>query len=127
LRSVAVRSTLNRQWEWRSNGLYLPGSSGAVDLQIRSVTLYGDFVATTGPSVPWYLQQVPIPGSLSAFAWYIAYEVAFPRGDETGAAQALLQCQDEAGKVFNQQARADQRAKQITESIPRPTPVPEES
>ncbi len=126
LRNIPTRSALNRQYEWRKNALYFIGASGLTDLQIRCITFFPDLVASGSPATPWYYQIVPIPGCLSALAWYIAYEVCFPRGDEPGAAAALSNAEDEAGKVFNDQARADQRIKQVAESIPRPTASPEE-
>lgn len=126
LRNVPSRSALNRQWEWRKNGLYFIGASGPTDIQIRCITFFPDLTATGSPATPWYYQVVPIPGCLSALAWYVAIEVCYPRGDEPGFAAALSQAEDEAGKVFNDQARADQRTKMVSESIPRPTPSPEE-
>lgn len=124
LRNVGSRSVLNRQWEWRNNALWFIGATGATDLQIRCKTYYPDLAATGSPSTPWYYQIVPIPGCLTPLAWFVAYEVCFPRGDEPGASGALAQAQDEAGKLFNDQARADQRVKQINESMPQPGIAP---
>ena len=124
LRNVPRRSALNRQWEWRDNALYFIGASVATDLQIRCTKLFPDFVATTAPVTPWYYQLLPIPGCLSALAWYVAYEVCFPRGDAPGAAATLAMAQDEANELFNDQARIDQTTKTITESPKQATTAP---
>lgn len=106
---VATRGVLNTLWEWRNNALYLIGASAINDLQFRYTTYLPDLVLSGSPPTPWYYQLLPIPRCASALAWYIAYEVCFPRGDEPGAAQTLAQAEGEADLVFNDQARADQR------------------
>jgi hypothetical protein len=112
LRNSYIRVTLNRQWEWRTNGLYLPGATSLTDLQLR-YTRY--LPALPDPNyyvsnTPWYEQMLPVPGCLSAMAWYICYEVLnyMPELGEQ-ALVALKNAEDEADKVFNDQARADQR------------------
>lgn len=113
LRNIMIRTVLNRQWEWRTNGLYLTGATATTDLQIRYTRFLpalpdpNYFVANT----PWYEQMLPVPGCLSAMAWYVAYEVLVLRAGELAdaAVTALQNAEDEANKVFNDQARADQR------------------
>lgn len=109
LRNVPGRSRLNRQWEWRRNGLYYLGATEVTDLEIRCRSYFPDFVATTNPTIEWYDQLVPIPRVLSALAWYVAIEVIYPRGDEPGFATALQQAQSELKLVFGDQAVADDR------------------
>lgn len=129
LRNIPSRSALNRQWEWRNNALYFIGASGSTDLQIRCIRYFPDlpdpnyYIANT----PWYYQTLPIPGCLSALAWYIAYEVCIGRLGEEASAGILANAETEAGEVFNDQARADQRIKAVNESIPRPTPSPQQA
>lgn len=118
LRNVPTRSALNRQWEWRKNALWFIGATQPTDLQIRCESFYPDFTATTAPVVPWYGQPIPIPRSLSALAWYVAIEVAFPRGDEAGFATAMQQASAETAMVFGSQGRADNR-------MPAAAPAPE--
>ncbi len=125
LRRVPGRTALNRQWLWQKNALYFMGATAATDLQVTFKTFFPDLMAVG--NTPWYYAELPIPNCLSPLAWYIAYEVCHPRGDDGGAAIALQNGQDEAGKLFNDQAIADQRMKQVTESIPRPTPSPQQS
>ncbi len=124
LRNKFARTTLNRQWEWRSNALYLPGASGMTDLQFRYTRRLPDlpdpnyYVANT----PWYNQQLPIPDSLSPLAWFVAHEVLLLRADDVsaaGAQLALTNGMDEADQIFNDQARADQRPKNIAEGVAR--------
>ncbi len=121
LRNQFIRTVLNRQWEWRTNALYLPGATSITDLQFRYVRYLPDYpdqnyyIANT----PWYLQKLPIPGCASALAWYVAYEATFPGDEQTGQesqaanpgmAMTMLQnAENEANLVFNDQARADQR------------------
>lgn len=119
------RVTQNYQWEWRDNSLWFPGASAATDLQIRYRSYLPDLVATGSPATPWYYQIVPVPGCLSALAWYVAIEVCFPRGDEQGYQSALAMAEDEADKVFNDQAFADQRTKPINDSYARPGVAPQ--
>ncbi len=128
LLNVGARAALNRQWEWRQNGIYLPGATGATDLQIRFRSYLPDLVASGSPATPWYYQLIPIPGCLSALAWYIAYEVLVPRIGEAASAGCLANAEDEADKIFNDQAFSDQRTKPIVESFARPGPpsAPEE-
>ena len=107
---VANRAVLNSLWEWRTNALaYLIGGTAVTDIQMRYTSFLPDLVATSNPTTPWYYQLLPIPRCASALAWYIAYEVCFPRGDEPGAAATLANAEGEADMVFNDQARADQR------------------
>ncbi len=103
----ATRGVINTLWEWRGNGLFLLGGTANNDLQIRYTTYLPDLL--TDITNPWYYQKLPIPRCASALAWYIAYEVCFPRGDEPGAAATMAQAEGEADMVFNDQARADQR------------------
>ena len=128
LRNVPIRTTLNRQWEWRNSALFFIGATGPTDLQIRAIKRYPDFVGdvTQSPALPWYYQLVPIPDCLSALAWYVAYEVAAPRIGQDAAQAILNTAEDEAGEVFNGQARADQIIKAVNTSIPRPTPSPQQ-
>ncbi len=119
LRNFSSRSTLSRKYEWRKNALWFPGSTVTNDLQIRAVTFFPDLVATGSPATPWYYQLIPVPGSLSSLAWYVVIEVCFPRGDEPGFQGALAQAQDEADKIFNDQARGDQRPPAVNEGVAR--------
>ncbi len=113
LQNQYIRAVLNRQWEWRTNALYLPGATSTTDLQFR-YTRYLPALPDPAyyvPNTPWYQQMLPVPGCLSAMAWYCAYEVLVLRSEDTQAAAvvALANAEDEANKVFNDQARADQR------------------
>lgn len=121
LLNVSSRSALNRQWIWQNNGLYMPGSSGAVDLQIYEyVKFLPDIVAAGSPAVPWYYQQVPIPGCLSSLAWYIAYEVCVPRLGEQQSAGILANAEAEANLIINDQSRSDQQSRQINRTFGMP-------
>jgi hypothetical protein len=120
LLNVPSRSILNRQWEWRNGAIYFIGASGSTDIQLSYIKYLPDLVANLYITAPWYYQPLPIPGCLSALAWYISYEVLVPRIGEANSAGTLANAQDEADKIFNDQARGDQRTKQISESLARP-------
>ena len=73
----------NRQWEWRSDQLWVPGSTSIMDINIRYVQLIVDFAdvgVTPGPnqiaSTPWFGQPVPIMRCLDALADYLCREIA---------------------------------------------------
>jgi len=120
LLNIAARAALNRQWEWRNNAIYFQGATAITDLQIRYRKFFPDLVVNLYVQGPWYYQPLPIPGCLSALAWYIAYEVCVPRIGEANSAGVLANAQDEADKIFNDQARADQQAPQVKQGFPRP-------
>lgn len=113
LRNVQIRGNFNGQWEWRTNAIYMTGANSLTDLQLRYISYLpalpdpNYFVANT----PWYLQIIPIPGCASALAWYICSEILSLRGEEfmDMATKAIALAEDEASKVFNDQARTDQR------------------
>lgn len=118
LLNLPSKTTLNRQWLWQNQAIYFTGATGATDLQIRYIRLLPDIVATGGTA--WYLQPIPIPNCISALAWYVVYEVVVARAGEQIAAGILSSAQFEADGIYNDQARADQRTKQVNESFPRP-------
>ncbi len=113
IRNQFIRTVLNRQWEWRTNALYMPGATAETDLQFRYIRFLPSlpdpnyYVANT----PWYSQRLPIVGCASALAWYIVYEVLFTEGEDVAdrAIEVLANAQAEADLIFNDQARADQR------------------
>ncbi len=113
LRNQFVRTILNGQWEWRTNALFLPGANSLTDLQLRYIRFLPALPDPNyrTPNTPWYLQTLPIVGCESALAWYIAYEVLFPEGEQQGggAEEVLQNAEAEADLIFNDQARADQR------------------
>ena len=120
LRDVQIRGIYNGQWEWRGDAVWLTGANSLTDLKIRYISYLPDFPDPSYPGIitpngtiptPWYQQTMQIVGCSSAMAWYICYEVLGLRGDQYAdlAARALSLAEDEANKVFNDQARADQR------------------
>ena len=126
LLNIPVRTALNRMWEWRGGAIYLLGATDLTDLKIRFTTMYPDFIPNSPiANLPWYYQAVPIPQALSPLAWYVAYEVLVARVGEQAAAGCLANAQREADLMFNEQARADQRAKTVVDSFPRPGSPPQ--
>lgn len=96
----------NGWWDWRDDGLYMPGSRYSMDLQIWYSAYLPDFI-TIG-NLPWYQQPVPIMRCKSALANYIAAEFAAPRGD-MDAATFIAQAEQDARLNFNVDVRPKQR------------------
>jgi hypothetical protein len=96
----------NGWWDWRDDGLYMPGSLYSMDLQIYYAAFLPDF--TTQATLQWYQQPVPVMRCKSALANYIAAEFAAPRGD-MDAATFIAQAEQDARLNFNVDVRAKQR------------------
>lgn len=96
----------NGWWDWRDDGLYMPGSIYSMDLEIYYAAFLADFQAVG--EVEWYQQPVPIMRSLSALANYICAEFAAPRGD-MDAATFIAQAEQDAKLIYNTEVRQKQR------------------
>lgn len=96
----------NGWWDWRDDGLYMPGSLYSMDLQIYYAAFLADF-ATQG-DVQWYQQPVPIMRCLSALSNYICAEFAGPRGD-MDAGTFIIQAEQDARLIYNTDVRRMQR------------------
>lgn len=96
----------NGWWDWRDDGLYMPGSLYSMDLQLYYAAFLQDFV-TVG-ELQWYQQPVPVMRCKSALANYICAEFAAPRGDMDAAAFTAAAEQD-ARLNFNVDVRPKQR------------------
>ena len=80
------KQSRNGLWEWRADGIYLPGATVGVDLRIRYNRYLADF-ADSG-TAQWFQQVVPMMRALDAFSYFICMEVAEGREDlDTGAFQ----------------------------------------
>lgn len=88
----------NGWFDWRGDGIVMPGSLQSMDLELYYAAYLSDFI-TVGET-PWYQQPVPIMRSQSALANYIAAEYANPRGDMDAAGFATAAEQD-ARLIFN--------------------------
>lgn len=69
----------NGYWEWRADGIYLPGATQTVDLRIRYARYLPDFADTQ--QVLWFQQSVPMMRSSDAFSYFICAEVAEGRDE----------------------------------------------
>lgn len=92
------KTTRNGWFDWRGDGIIMPGSIQPMDLEIYYSAYMSDFI-TVG-ATPWYQQPVPIMRSQSALANYIAAEYANPRGD-MDAAGFMTQAEQDARLIFN--------------------------
>ncbi len=123
LRNSVARNTLNRQWEWRTGALYLPGTTGPTDLQFRYTRRLPDLPDPNYyvPSTAWYNQILAIPDCLSPLAWYVAYEAMMANPDTAlqGSDAVLQMAEDEADRIFNDQAKSDQKPPRVNEGIAR--------
>jgi hypothetical protein len=96
----------NGWWDWREDGIYMPGSLYSMDLQVYYAAFLPDFV--TQGDLMWYQQPVPIMRCKSALANYIAAEFSGPRGDLDVAAFTTAAEQD-ARLNFNVEVGMKQR------------------
>lgn len=104
---TAPRTYLNRCWEWRGQtsgqaAIFMPGATVATDILLRYAGTFPDFVpaGTTAYSA----QTIPVINALSAFAWYLCFEVAKPRGD-LDAASFDAMGKDEVIQIWNRDPR----------------------
>jgi hypothetical protein len=96
----------NSEWNWSDDGLYMPGSTNQMDLEIWYASYLPDPV--TMGDVPWYQQPVPIMRAKNALANYIAAEFAAPRGD-MDAATFIDAAEKDATLIFNVEVSMKQR------------------
>jgi hypothetical protein len=73
------KQTFNRNWEWRDDSIYMPGSTYTMDLQIRYGKFLPDF-ADAG-QVQWFQGYVPIVHCSEALSNYWCAELAEARQD----------------------------------------------
>jgi hypothetical protein len=105
----------NGCWEWRDDGVYLPGSQWTMDFQIEYAKFLPDPATVNG--IPWYSTQtpyqynqlVPIMRCLSPLSLYLAAELGMGR-DDIDVPTTLQQAEDETKQLFNVEARQKQRA-----------------
>ena len=94
--------TRKRPWngwfDWRGDGIVMPGSTVPMDFEIYYAAYLQDFI-TVGET-DWTQQPVPIMRSKSALANYIAAEFAAPRGD-MDSDKFLAQAEQECRLIFN--------------------------
>lgn len=96
----------NGWWDWRDDGLYMPGSLYKMDLEIWYPSFLADFVSSG--DINWYDLPVPIMRCKSALSNYIAAEFAGPRGD-MDAQTFITQAEQDARLNFNVDVRPKQR------------------
>lgn len=88
----------NGWFDWRADGIVMPGSIVPMDFEIYYAAYLQDFI-TVGET-PWYQQPVPIMRAKSALANYIAAEFSGPRGD-MDSDKLLAQAEQECRLIFN--------------------------
>jgi hypothetical protein len=110
----------NRQWEWKNNGIYLPGTTTSVDLEVEYAAYDADFVTTNNilgnpsafPVLTPANMYVPIMRCQSAFTNFLCAEALIGR-DEDGATSAAAGCVTEAKEdaklVMNNEVKLKQR------------------
>lgn len=96
----------NGWWDWREDGIYMPGSLYSMDLEIYYAAFLQDFV--TQGDTQWFQQAVPIMRCRSALANYIAAEFADPRGD-LDAAAFTAKAEQDARLIWNREVSMKQR------------------
>ena len=88
----------NFWFDWRGDGIIMPGSMSSMDLEIYYTAYMNDFI-TVGET-EWFNQPVPIMRSQSALANYIAAEYAGPRGD-MDAATFISAAEQDCRLIYN--------------------------
>lgn len=96
----------NGCWEWREDGIYMPGSTVTEDIRMRYLAYLPDFV--TQGSIDWYNQPVPIMRCKNALAYFIAAEAAAPRAD-LDASSFTQQGEQAARLIFNREVQQKSR------------------
>lgn len=76
----------NFQWAWDAEAIIFPGSTQAMDLELRYAQFESDFEDNVPLPVPWYNQNVPLLRVADSFAWYLVFEICSGRGDPDAAA-----------------------------------------
>lgn len=103
------KQPFNRQWEWKFDNIYLPGSTSSVDIEVEYTAYDIDFpVDQNNVLVAPLTQRVPIMRSQSAFANYLCAEMAGAREDldvETFIAKA----EKDVKLMMNNDVRLKQR------------------
>ena len=89
---LIVQGVWNKIWDWRSDGLVIPGTLQTQQLWILYAALLADFVPAS--TTPFANQTVPINRSLDPFSLYIAAVFAAARGSL--AAPALFKQAEDA-------------------------------
>lgn len=85
---TARKFQANRQWEWRQDTIFFPGSIIPVDFRIVYRCYLADF--NDVGSIRWFQQAVPIMRCLDPFAWWICVEFASARAADGDATEQML-------------------------------------
>lgn len=96
----------NLCWEWRADGIYMPGSQASMDLRIRYAAYLPDF-NDIGTS-PWFQQPVPIMRCLDSLSFYVCAEVFEARGTED-ANPFMAKAEAAAKLIMNRDVSLNQR------------------
>ena len=99
----------NFVWEWRDDGIYMPGASGATDLKIRYAAYLPDFLDNSPTAnTPWFQQPIPIMRCLDPLSCYACHEIAKGRKDLDAA--VFLQDAEAAAMLVVNRDSAQPRA-----------------
>lgn len=94
-------------WEWRSDGIWMPGSTMQRDIRLRSQTKLPLYF---GPNIDWSTTYIPIMDCVSAVAYKTAAKYAMRLQGATPNWEALdNQAKFEIGELQNEQVRRAQR------------------
>lgn len=116
-----VKSDRNFNWTWDSDKIKFPGANRTMDFELRYASFIAGFQDTTGPTVPWYQQPVPIMRCEDALSWYIVAEVGSSRGDIDGPA-VEAKAEAAATKLVEKEQQIDQLRQQwVIPAIPQAT------
>lgn len=92
------KTNWNRQWLWRADTLYMPGSLVATDMTMVFAAFLADFVDS---SVPWFQASMPIMYCLDAMTDYLCREIMVARGRMDAAVAFQASAEDNAKLIVN--------------------------
>ena len=108
------KQSRNGIWEWRADGLYMPGALIVTDLRIRYNRYLPDFSDTA--AVQWFQQSVPITRCLDALSYFICAEVAEAREDLADDGTFRQKGESAARLLMNRDIAMKQRVNQRRQS-----------
>ena len=93
-----------QNWEWRQDGIYLPGSTQAEDLRVR----YAAMLASIGTNADLTKTSIPIRDGQEALAYAVIMQYGFARGSALRT-EAETMMKEQCDLLISRQTRKDQR------------------
>jgi hypothetical protein len=106
----------NRQWEWKNDSIYIPGSLFSMDFEVEYAAFDADFTVTDNvlgnpnaiPPLTPSNMPVPIMRCESAFANFLCAEAGMGR-DDVDVPTFIAAAQNDAKLIMNNEVKLKQR------------------